>query len=182
MYCLFSVVLCIVCVYMCTVLLPLGGYPIAVNKYIISYHIIINDKASVENQTNTWTGSRVSVVNRVTTLRPGQSRVRIPVNARVFLFSKSSRPTLGTDQPPVKWVPLFLLREKVSWGIMLTTSIWWRGCLHVLDRNFLFCLLPCGGNLATVTIPQPLRSSACNNAILCPHLLFSTPHTHTVNV
>jgi hypothetical protein len=29
------VVLCIVCVYMCTVLLPPGGYPIAVNKYII---------------------------------------------------------------------------------------------------------------------------------------------------
>jgi len=34
------VVLCIVCVSMCTVLLPQGGYPIAVNKYIISYHII----------------------------------------------------------------------------------------------------------------------------------------------
>jgi len=25
---------------MCTVLLPLGGYPIAVNQYIISYHIM----------------------------------------------------------------------------------------------------------------------------------------------
>jgi hypothetical protein len=37
MYCLFCVVLCIVCVYMCTELLPPGGYPIAVNKYIISY-------------------------------------------------------------------------------------------------------------------------------------------------
>src|SRR5215475_28491 len=36
MYCLFYVALCIVCVYMCTVLLPPGGYPIAV-KYI-SYH------------------------------------------------------------------------------------------------------------------------------------------------
>jgi len=34
MYCLFCVVLCIVCVHMCTVLLPPGGYPIAVNKYI----------------------------------------------------------------------------------------------------------------------------------------------------
>jgi len=33
------VVLCIVCVYMCTVLLPLGVKAIAVNKYII-YHII----------------------------------------------------------------------------------------------------------------------------------------------
>jgi len=38
MYCLFCVVLCIVCVYMSTVLLPPGGYPIAV-KYIISYII-----------------------------------------------------------------------------------------------------------------------------------------------
>jgi hypothetical protein len=36
---LFYAVLCIVCVYMCTDLLPPGGYPIAV-KYIISYHII----------------------------------------------------------------------------------------------------------------------------------------------
>jgi hypothetical protein len=36
MYCWFCEVLCIVCVYMCTVLLPPGGYPIAV-KYIISY-------------------------------------------------------------------------------------------------------------------------------------------------
>jgi hypothetical protein len=35
MYYLFCVVLCIVCVCMCTVLLPPGGYPIAV-KYIIS--------------------------------------------------------------------------------------------------------------------------------------------------
>jgi len=36
MYCLFCVVPCIVCVYMCTVLLPPGGYPIAV-KYIYIY-------------------------------------------------------------------------------------------------------------------------------------------------
>jgi hypothetical protein len=39
MYSLFCVVLYIVFVSMCTVLLPPGGYPIAVNKYIISYHI-----------------------------------------------------------------------------------------------------------------------------------------------
>jgi hypothetical protein len=38
MYCLFCVVLCIVCVWTCTVLLPSGGYPTAVNKHI--YHII----------------------------------------------------------------------------------------------------------------------------------------------
>jgi len=37
MYCLFRDVPCIVCMYMFTVLLPPGGYPIAVNKYIISY-------------------------------------------------------------------------------------------------------------------------------------------------
>jgi len=50
-YCLFCVVPCIVCVYMCTVLLPPGGYPIAVKYisyrmyhiyiyHILSYHII----------------------------------------------------------------------------------------------------------------------------------------------
>jgi hypothetical protein len=35
MYCLFCVVLFIVFVQMCTELLPPGGYPTAVNKYII---------------------------------------------------------------------------------------------------------------------------------------------------
>jgi len=39
LYYLFCVVLCIVCVEMCTVLLPPGGYPIAV-KYV-SYHITV---------------------------------------------------------------------------------------------------------------------------------------------
>jgi hypothetical protein len=38
MYWLFCVVLCIVCVKMCTVLLSPGDNPTAVNKYIISYH------------------------------------------------------------------------------------------------------------------------------------------------
>jgi len=40
MYCLFCDVFCIVFVYMCTELLPPGGYPIAVNKYIISYQMM----------------------------------------------------------------------------------------------------------------------------------------------
>jgi len=39
MYYLFCDVLCIVCVYMSTELLPPGGYPVAV-KYIIPYRII----------------------------------------------------------------------------------------------------------------------------------------------
>jgi hypothetical protein len=38
MYCLFCDVPCTVCVYMCTVLLPLGGYPITI-KYIIYHNI-----------------------------------------------------------------------------------------------------------------------------------------------
>jgi hypothetical protein len=38
-YCLFCDVLCIIFVYMCTELLPPGGYQIAV-KYIISCHIL----------------------------------------------------------------------------------------------------------------------------------------------
>jgi len=36
LFCFHGVVLCIVCVKMCTVLLPPGVNPIAVNKYIIS--------------------------------------------------------------------------------------------------------------------------------------------------
>jgi len=40
MYCLFCEVLCIVCVYMCTELLPPGGYRIA-DKFIISHYSFI---------------------------------------------------------------------------------------------------------------------------------------------
>jgi len=47
MYCLFCEVPCIVCVYLCTEQLPPGGYPIAVNKYIISYRIYCNGQYSV---------------------------------------------------------------------------------------------------------------------------------------
>jgi len=70
-YCLFCDILCIVCVYVCTELLPPGGYPIAV-KYImfvymcvlnychrvatqlqlnISYHIISYHKESISGKT-----------------------------------------------------------------------------------------------------------------------------------
>jgi len=41
MYCLFCVVLCIVCAYMCIELLPPGGHPIAV-KYIISFPFLLS--------------------------------------------------------------------------------------------------------------------------------------------
>ena len=37
--CVCVVCVVVVCVCMCTVVLSMGGYPIAVNKYIISYHI-----------------------------------------------------------------------------------------------------------------------------------------------
>jgi hypothetical protein len=63
LYCLFYVVLCIVCVYMCTVLLPPGGYPITV-KYIIIIIIIIISTAPflyvflfVSQTTSLWSAS-----------------------------------------------------------------------------------------------------------------------------
>jgi hypothetical protein len=31
--------------------------------------------------------------------------VRVPVGARIFLFSTASRTTLGSTQPPIQWVP-----------------------------------------------------------------------------
>jgi len=46
MHCFFCVVLCIVCVYMCTELLPPGGYQIAV-KYIISYHMMAGKEGTI---------------------------------------------------------------------------------------------------------------------------------------
>jgi len=68
MYCLFCVVLCIVFVYMCTELLPPGGYPIAV-KYNISYE-----------------GARGGAVGWGTALQVGRSRVLFPMVSLDFFI------------------------------------------------------------------------------------------------
>lgn len=40
-----------------------------------------------------------------TRIRAGQSGVRIPVGANIFIFSKMSSSALGPLLPPVQWVP-----------------------------------------------------------------------------
>ena len=47
-FCFHYVVQCAVCVYMCTVLLPPGHNPTAVNRYII-YHIICRRVESISS-------------------------------------------------------------------------------------------------------------------------------------
>jgi len=56
MYCLFCDVLCIVCVYMCTVLLPPGGYPITV-KHITRYDRIFLCSSTLSNTSSFLTRS-----------------------------------------------------------------------------------------------------------------------------
>jgi hypothetical protein len=34
----------------------------------------------------------------------GLDGVRVPVGSRIFFFSTSSRPALGSTQPPIQWV------------------------------------------------------------------------------
>jgi hypothetical protein len=75
MYRLFCVVLCIVCVYMCTVLLPPGGYPIAV-KHIISYNISLRHRRSSGKSSNHYNLSmrwrRVVKITLPAALSPGK--------------------------------------------------------------------------------------------------------------
>jgi hypothetical protein len=40
--------------------------------------------------------------------------VRVPVIVMNFHFSMSSRPALGSTQPPVQWVPGFFPRDKAA--------------------------------------------------------------------
>jgi hypothetical protein len=50
--------------------------------------------------------------------------VRVPVEARIFYFPVSSRPTLGSTQPPIQWVPGALSSGvKASGGVKLTAHL-----------------------------------------------------------
>jgi hypothetical protein len=58
-------------------------------------------------------------------LRAGRPRDRSPGRVKNFLFSTSSRPALGSTQPPIKWVPGALslgVKRPGSWSWQLTSS------------------------------------------------------------
>jgi hypothetical protein len=47
--------------------------------------------------------------------------VRVPVGSRIF--SKSSRPALGSTQTPIQWVRGALSQWESGWGVKLTTHL-----------------------------------------------------------
>ena len=65
--------------------------------------------------------NRDIMVDMVTMLRDGKSGVRILPRAREFFFSRTSNPTLGSIQPPIQWVKMFISWGKSSRGVKLTT-------------------------------------------------------------
>jgi hypothetical protein len=71
-------------------------------------------------------GSRGSAICKATSygLDDWGVGVRVPVGSRIFLFSKSSRPALGSTQPPTLWVPGALSRGKAAgaWSWPLTSN------------------------------------------------------------
>jgi hypothetical protein len=58
-------------------------------------------------------------------LRAGQLRGRSSSSGRIknFLFPMSSRPTLGSIQPPTQWVPGLFPRGQSGRGVKLTTHL-----------------------------------------------------------
>jgi hypothetical protein len=98
-------------------------------------------------------GARDSVVGIVTTLRAGQSEIRIPTKSRDFVFSEISRPAVGFTQPPIQWVPGSLsaalkrprcevdhwpsssVEAKNDWSYTSISSVWFNGVYRV---NFIF--------------------------------------------
>jgi len=47
-------------------------------------------------------------VSTVTRLLVGESGVRIPTGEEIFLFSETSKPTVGPTQTLLHWAPLFV--------------------------------------------------------------------------
>jgi hypothetical protein len=62
---------------------------------------------AIEINVSTTTNSRDSSVGIATDygLDDGGNRSSSPGKVKNFLFSKSSRPALGSTQPPIQWVP-----------------------------------------------------------------------------
>jgi hypothetical protein len=48
----------------------------------------------------------------------GWAGVRVPESAGTFLFTTASRPSLGSTQPPIQWVP-----GALSWGVKRPESV-----------------------------------------------------------
>ena len=90
----------------------------------------------------------------VSTLSDGRSGVRIQAGTKIFLFYKSSRPTLGPTQPSLKFVPGSFPGGKAAgaWCWPLT-SIWRRDSEWVeLYFNSLYTPLWRGQGLLSFTV------------------------------
>jgi hypothetical protein len=106
----------------------------------------------VNQWTNWFTGSLSRVVGKRLGLRAGPPRVRIPIGAKSFLFSKSSRcpssllfhechvsfPGVKRPEREVNYLPPFSAGVKKEWIHASTPHV----CLHGLDRgNFILLLV-----------------------------------------
>jgi len=120
MYCLFCLSLSlshsIVCVYMCTVLLPPGGYTIAVNKYIISRKSLsqyigmcLPNGARIAQSMYPWMTEKY---------------FKFMIREEIFPFPIASRPALGPNQPAFQWVRWSFRGDKATgaWSRPLTFS------------------------------------------------------------
>jgi hypothetical protein len=133
MYCLFCLVLCIVWVYMCTELLPPGGYPIAV-KYIVSYHII-SERVYCLCLKNLKINHGSPSTSRSPQIRPHQSTVcyinnkflfkRLPIEKyqrvlrtlRVFFIS-------ARQEPYGEWWIILKLLLLITWNCYFCENTW----------------------------------------------------------
>jgi hypothetical protein len=108
-YCSFRVVLRIVCVYMCTELLPQGGYPIAV-KHIISciiwcdmirHHInTVTRLYDGRTTTGTWRLAR-AVLNSATVVS-GIHKILLPSHFQTHYFPKSNNKPFPRGLRPIE--------------------------------------------------------------------------------
>jgi hypothetical protein len=83
-----------------------GSIPFAQSHFVLRFKLLEISEISISNLKTNFQPYILKLRNYHTDLLDGRGvGFLVPVGSKFFLFSTSSRPALGSTQPPIQWVP-----------------------------------------------------------------------------